>query len=345
MKFMLTYILVPLLALFSSCSKDGGSDGPPAAAPPTDLTLTAVVSTANNGNVDFTATATNATNYEYDFGNGVFQNVPSGAITYRYPASGNYTVKVIAKNASTATINKTIIITVTVTQSLLWSDEFNIPGAPDPAKWVYDIGTGGGGWGNQELQYYTSRPENVIIEGGLLKIKSIRENFSGSTFTSARMKTQGKFEFKYGKVEVKAKVPAGVGTWAAAWALGSNITTVGWPACGELDIMEHLGRELNKVYGTLHYPGRSGGNADGNSRMINNAATEFHVYSTEWSASSVKILVDGLLIHEVANSTAIPFNHNFFLILNLAMGGNFGGPVDAGVNGGTMEVDYIRVYQ
>lgn len=344
MKFMLTYILMPLLALFTSCGKDG-SDGPPPANPPTNLTLTATVSPENNGNVDFIAAATNATTYEYDFGNGVFQNVPGGIITYRYPVSGNYTVKVTAKNTGATTINKTVNITVNVTQSLIWSDEFNTPGAPDAGKWNYDIGTGSGGWGNQEAQYYTQRPENVIIEGGLLKIKAIRENYMGSTFTSARMKTQGKFDFKYGKVEVRAKVPAGVGTWAAAWALGSNINTVGWPACGELDIMEHLGREVGKVYGTLHYPGRSGGNADGNFRMITNATTEFHIFSTEWTSSSIKILVDGLLIHEVPNSNAIPFNHNFFLIVNLAMGGNFGGAIDPSVNGGTLEVDYIRVYQ
>lgn len=346
MKFMLTYILMPLLALFSSCSKDGGSDGPgPGTAAPTNLTLTAVVNPDNSGNVAFTASATNATNYEYDFGNGIFQNVPSGIVTYRYPASGSYTVKVTAKNASTATINKTTTITVTVTQALLWSDEFNTPGAPDPAKWGYDIGTGSGGWGNAELQYYTNRPENVIIEGGVLKIKSIRENFSGSTFTSARIKTQGKFDFKYGKVEAKAKLPGGVGTWAAIWALGSDINTVGWPACGEIDIMEHLGREVNKIYGTLHYPGHSGGNADGNTRMITNATTEFHIYTLEWDAAQIKISVDGQQVHSVANTASIPFNHNFFLIMNLAMGGNFGGSVDPSVNGGTMEVDYIRVYQ
>ena len=341
---MLTYILMPLLALFSACSKDDGGGSQPTGNAPSNLNITAVVDAANNGKVNFTATATNASTYEYDFGNGVYQNIPTGIVTYQYPVSGNYIVKVTAKNGATS-ISKTTNITVTVTQSLVWSDEFNNNGAPDASKWNYDIGTGSGGWGNQELQYYTNRSQNVIVEGGVLKIKAIRENFNGSSFTSARLKTQDKFDFKYGKVEVRAKVPGGVGTWAAAWALGSNINTVGWPACGEIDIMEHLGREVNKVYATLHYPGRSGGNADGNTRMITNATTEFHVYSTEWSASSIKILVDGLLVHEVANSSAIPFNHNFFLIVNLAMGGNFGGAVDPSVNGGTLEVDYIRVYQ
>lgn len=342
---MLTYILMPLLALFSSCSKDGDGGGSGSGSAPSGLNVTAVVDAAKNGKVTFTATASNTTNYEYDFGNGVFQNVPSGTITYQYPVSGNYIVKVTAKNSTPANISKTINITVVVEQSLVWSDEFETAGAPSASKWTYDIGRGDNGWGNQEDQYYTNRASNVIVEGGFLKIKAVRENYMGSSFTSARLKTQGIFNFKYGKVEVRAKVPAGVGTWAAAWALGSNIQTVGWPACGELDIMEHLGREENKVYGTLHYPGRSGGNADGNTRMIQNATTEFHTYSTEWSATSIKILVDGLLIHEVPNSSAIPFNHDFFLIVNLAMGGNFGGPVAPSVNGGTLEVDYIRVYQ
>lgn len=341
---MLIYILMPVMAFFNSCSK-GGSDGPSGTTAPSNLTIAATVATDNSGNVSFTATAQNATRYEYDFGNGVFQTSINGAISYRYPTSGNYIVKVTAKNGGTQSISASTNIVVNVAQSLIWSDEFDAPGAPNSSRWTYDLGNGSDGWGNQELQYYTNRAENVIVEGGLLKIKAIRENYNGSTFTSARLKTQGKFDFKYGKVEVRAKVPAGVGTWAAAWALGSNITTAGWPACGELDIMEHLGREENKVYGTLHYPGHSGGNANGNTRIIQNATSEFHIYSTEWTASSIKILVDGLLIHEVPNSSAIPFNHNFFLILNLAMGGNFGGPVAASVNGGTLEVDYVRVYQ
>lgn len=341
---MLTYILMPLLVLFSSCGKDDGGNNPGTGTAPTSLTVAAVVNPDNSGNVAFTASATNATTYEYDFGNGIFQIVPSGVVTYRYPAMGTYSVKVTAKNASNASINKTISVTVSnVSQTLLWSDEFDTPGAPNSAKWGYDLGAGG--WGNQELQYYTNRLENAVVEGGFLKIKSIRENFSGSTFTSARLKSQGKFDFKYGKVEARAKLPAGVGTWAAIWMLGSDINTNPWPGCGEIDIMEHLGREINKIYGTLHYPGRSGGNADGNTKMISNATTEFHIYSTEWSATRIDIRVDGELIHSVANSTAIPFNHNFFLIMNLAMGGNFGGDVDAGVNGGTMEVDYVRVYQ
>jgi beta-glucanase (GH16 family) len=226
-----------------------------------------------------------------------------------------------------------------------WADEFDKNGAPDAAKWGYDIGNGAGGWGNNELQYYTDRRENSVVENGVLKIKAFKESFSGSQYTSARLITKGKFAFTYGRVEVRAKLPAGVGTWPAAWMLGNNIGTVGWPNCGEIDIMEHKGSELNKIYGTLHYPGRFGGSADGSTRQITNATTEFHVYTVEWNAATIKIFVDGQLYHTVNNSNSLPFNQDFFILLNLAMGGTFGGPVDPAFTNATYEVDYVRVYK
>jgi beta-glucanase (GH16 family) len=228
---------------------------------------------------------------------------------------------------------------------LIWSDEFNIDGAPDSNKWIYDIGKGENGWGNNEAQYYTQDKKNIHIEDGLLKIIAIKEDYKGGSFTSSRIKTQGKFDFKYGIIEVRARVPEGKGTWPAAWMLGSNITTVGWPQCGEIDIVEHVGKELNTVYGTLHYPERSGGNADGSKLIIKNATTEFHIYKVDWSESSIRIYVDDKLIHEMKNSPNIPFHHNFFIILNLAMGGNFGGPIDENIQKALYEVDYVRVYQ
>lgn len=334
--------LLPLVAMFSACGKGESNTG--ANTAPVNLTVNAVVNTDNSGNVSFTATAQNATTYEYDFGNGIFQTVSSGVVMYKYPSSGTYTVNVIAKSAAGLTVSKSTIITVAVSLSLLWSDEFNINGAPDPAKWGYDIGNGSGGWGNAELEYYTNRPENSIVQGGLLKINAIKENFSGFGYTSARLVSKNKFSFKYGKVEVSAKLPAGVGTWPAIWMLGNNITTAGWPASGEIDIMEHLGRDLNKIYGTLHYPGHSGGTADGGTRLISNATTAFHKYSLDWSATTIKILVDDQLVHTVANSAALPFNQDFFFILNVAMGGNFAGAMDPAVTNATMEIDYIRVY-
>lgn len=336
----LSFIFLSAVLLCFSCGKD--SPGTTNVAP-TNLTVNAVVSTDNSGNVDFTASATNAVTYDYDYGNGIFQTVVSGVVTYRYPASGVYTVNVIAKSSSGQTISKSIQVTVTVAQSLIWSEEFNTPGAPDPSKWGYDLGAGG--WGNNELQYYTNRPDNAVVSGGTLKIIAKAENFSGSPYTSARLLTKDKFSFKYGKVEARAKLPFGAGTWAAIWMLGSNINTVPWPGCGEIDIMEHVGNQQNKIFGTLHYPGRSGGNADGSSVVIANASTEFHKYAVEWTASTIKISVDDFTYFTFSNSAAVPFNHNFFIILNVAMGGNFGGAVDPAFVSSTMEIDYIRVYQ
>jgi beta-glucanase (GH16 family) len=334
------YILAILIGLFS-CSKK--SDPAPQNAAPVNLVVSANVSSDNSGNVSFTATANNAVGYEYDFGNGIFQSVPTGIVTYQYPNGGTYTVNVTAKGAGGQTISKTLQVTVATALGLVWSDEFNTNGAPDPAKWGYDLGAGG--YGNNELEYYTNRPENVIVENGVLKIKAIKENYNGSPYTSARLLSKGKFAFKYGKVEVSAKLPAGVGTWPAIWMLGDNNNTVGWPDCGEIDIMEHRGSELNKIFGTFHYPGHSGGNADGGTKMISNATTAFHKYSLDWSASAIRIYVDDQLVHSLANSASVPFNHDFFFILNVAMGGTFGGSVEPNFSNATMEVDYIRVYK
>jgi Glycosyl hydrolases family 16/PKD domain len=341
MKTMTIFSIITMsfLGLFS-CKKD--SNGNTIAAP-TSLTVTATPSTDNSGNVAFVAAATNATSYDYDYGDGTYQTVVSGAVTYKYAASGTYTVNVIAKNTGTTTISKSVQVTVTVVSSTFWSEEFNIDGAPDPAKWGYDLGAGG--WGNNELQYYTARPENAVVQGGVLKIKLLKESYNGSNYTSARLLSKSKFAFTYGKVDIMAKLPAGGGTWPALWMLGSDVSTNTWPACGEIDIMEHKGNELNKIYGTLHYPGHSGGNGNGSSKIISNATTQFHKYTLDWSATAIKIYVDDVLFHSVANSNSIPFNHDFFFILNVAMGGDFGGVVDPAVLGATMEVDYIRVYK
>jgi beta-glucanase (GH16 family) len=336
---LLLSLLIGALS-FGSCSK---GDAPVVNPAPTNLTVTATVSTDNSGNVNFVASATNATTYEYDFGNGVFQTVPTGTVMYKYPASGNYSVNVIAKNTAGQTISKSIDVTVTVAQSLIWSDEFDQPGAPNPAKWNYDLGAGG--WGNQELQYYTNRTDNAIVSNGTLKIIAKKENYSGSAYTSARLLTKDKFAFKYGKVEVRAKMPVGIGTWPAAWMLGANISTVSWPNCGEIDIVEHKGSDVNRIYGTLHYPGNFGGNAVGGTKVITGANSEFHVYACEWTALSIKFYIDGELYFTFANNSTLPFNQNFFVLLNLAMGGTFGGTIDAAFNNATFEVDYVRVYQ
>jgi beta-glucanase (GH16 family) len=340
MKLMAIVLILSLLTAFS-CNKP---DPAPAEITPTGLQLSAVVAADNSGNVSFTATATNAVSYEYDFGNGVFQTVTSGVVTYRYPSSGNYTVTVKAKSSTGATASKSIPVQVNVALTLVFSDEFNTDGAPDPAKWGYDIGTGSGGWGNNELQYYTSRPDNAIVAGGVLKITAKKENYSGSAYTSARMLTKNKFSVKYGKIEVRAKLPAGTGTWPAIWMLGNNIDAVGWPACGEIDIMEHKGSDPNRIYGTLHHPGHSGGNGDGATTVISNATSAFNVYALEWTATTMKFSVNGTVFYTFSNNSTLPFNQPFFIILNQAMGGTFGGPVDPAFTQSVMEVDYVRVY-
>ena len=282
--------------------------------------------------------------FEFNFGNGVAQTVPSGKVTYQYAETGAYTVSVTAKNSGTKVASKNLTIMVYLPIQLVWSDEFNVDGAPDAAKWGYDLGNGNG-WGNNELEYYTDRPENAYISNGTLKIIAQKESYSGSGYTSARMLTKDKYAFTYGKVEARAKLPAGVGTWPAIWMLGNDIATTGWPACGEIDIMEHRASELNKIFGTLHYPGHSGGNADGNTTTISNATTQFHIYSLDWNAQIIKISVDGNVYKTVANNRGIPFNHDFFFILNVAIGGNFAGSVNPSFTKDSMEVDYIRVYK
>jgi beta-glucanase (GH16 family) len=334
-------LVLVFASLFSACKKKSGTDNVDIA--PTNLTLTANVTTDNSGNVAFVAAATNAVNYEFDFGNGIYQNVANGIITHKYLQSGTFIVNVIAKSASNKTVSKSISVTVAVQYNLVFSDEFNTAGAPDPTKWGYDLGAGG--WGNNELQYYTNRADNSYIDNGTLKISLKREAFSGSAFTSARLLSKNKFSFKYGKVECSAKLPSGGGTWPAIWMLGDNINAVNWPACGEIDIMEHVGNQLNRIYATMHYTGNSGGNGVGSSTLISNATIAFHKYGMEWNASFIKFYVDDVLFYTFTNTSALPFNQNFFLILNVAMGGNFGGAVDPAFNNSAMEIDYIRVYQ
>jgi beta-glucanase (GH16 family) len=228
---------------------------------------------------------------------------------------------------------------------LAFADEFNSDGAPDSSKWSLETGTGNGGWGNLEKQTYTTSPSNVTVQGGSLKITAKRESVGGAEFTSARLKSENKFAFTYGKVEVRAKLPIGGGTWPAIWMLGKNYPTQTWPACGEIDIMEMVGNNPNKVFASLHYPGRSGGSSVTNTTTVQTASTEFHVYKTVWTPNYIKFYVDNVLFHSFSNQSTLPFNNDFFLILNVAMGGNFGGAIDSAFNQSTMEIDYVRVYR
>lgn len=236
--------------------------------------------------------------------------------------------------------------------TLVWSDEFDKNGSPDSEKWSYDIGDGCPdlcGWGNNEKQYYTQRPENVIVEDGILKIKVKKEEYEGLKYTSTRMLTKDKFEFTYGRVEVKAKLPSGGGTWPAIWMLGANIDLAGWPACGEIDIMEHAGNNQGEVSSALHTPSSFGATVNYGSQVLDDVSDEFHIYTVEWTSKKITFAVDGD-IHlsynpSNKNSNTWPFYADQFLILNIAMGGNVGGVIDTNFTESAMEIDYIRVYQ
>ena len=237
-------------------------------------------------------------------------------------------------------------------KKLVWSDEFNTGSTPDTTKWMYNIGTGSNGWGNNEAQYYTSDATNARIENGNLVIEARKESKGGKNYTSARMLTQGKASWTYGRFEIRAKLPKGVGTWPAIWMLGDNITTVGWPTCGEIDIMEHVGKEQDVVLWSTHSKlnNWSLGTQKTNKSIIDGVSTDFHIYKMEWSKDYIQFFVDGKLYYTSPNegkgSDYYPFNAPQFLLLNLAIGGNLGGPaINDAIFPCRMEVDYVRVYQ
>ncbi len=237
--------------------------------------------------------------------------------------------------------------------TFLWADEFTQADGtkPDSAKWGYAIG--GSGWGNNELQYYTDRTENARIEGGALVIEARAENFGGRSYTSARLLTKEKQSWTYGRIEARIKIPRGQGIWPAFWMLGSNIGSVGWPQCGEIDIMETIGREPAIVHGTVHGPGYSGELAISGSYTLAGAtlADDFHIYAIEWEENRIRWFIDGqvyftLTPSSLPNGSAWVFNQPQFILLNLAVGGNWpGNPDNSTIFPQRMTVDYVRVYQ
>jgi len=231
--------------------------------------------------------------------------------------------------------------------TLRWHDEFD-GDQIDRANWTYDIG--GHGWGNGEMQYYTDRPVNARVENGNLVIEAHQEKYNGSYYTSARLKSEGLQEFQYGRLEARLKVPEGKGFWPAFWMLGSNFSRVGWPDCGEIDIMEYIGKEPDLIMGTLHGPGYSGalGISQWN-RQAYNIADDFHTYAIEWDENQITWFYDGEPYHTVTRedvgSRPWVFDQPFFFILNLAVGGTLGGMVSPQtVFPAQYLVDYVRVY-
>lgn len=233
---------------------------------------------------------------------------------------------------------------------VVWSDEFDgAAGAlPDATKWTYDIGTGQDGWGNQELQSYTNSPQNVSMDGeGNLVITALR---SGNSFTSARIKTQGLFEQQYGRFEARLKTPYGPGLWPAFWLLGSNLDVVGWPQCGEIDIMELRGQEPYSIAGSIHGPGYSGGNAITKKYSLadNRFDADYHVFAIEWDAEKIDFFVDDFLYQRIERGDVNGewvYDHPFFIILNVAVGGTYVGfPTTQTPFPQRMIIDYVRVY-
>ncbi|RTL59472.1 MAG: glycosyl hydrolase family protein [Sphingobacteriales bacterium] len=234
--------------------------------------------------------------------------------------------------------------------TMVWSDEFNA-NQVNTSDWTFENGNNNG-WGNNELEYYTGRLENVFQSAGNLIIEARQENFSGFAYTSTRMITKNKQKFKYGRIDIRAILPKGKGIWPALWMLGNNIDAVGWPACGEIDIMELLGQEPNKIYGTVHYgPTLATHASKGNSYVLSSGSfdQQFHVYSLVWAQDSVKILVDDIeyLSANASNiGSSYPFNSDFFFIFNVAVGGGWPGSPDGTTSfPQRMIVDYVRVFQ
>ncbi|MBC8126871.1 MAG: glycoside hydrolase family 16 protein [Gloeobacteraceae cyanobacterium ES-bin-144] len=234
---------------------------------------------------------------------------------------------------------------------LVWSDEFEKPGLPDPAKWGYEVGF----VRNKEKQFYTdSRHENARVEDGKLIIEARKEKLKGAEFTSASVITKGHGEWTYGRIEVRAKLPAARGTWPAIWMLPNNRDQVRWPMCGEIDIMEHVGHDAGKIHATLHSGAfnHTKGTQRSGTLQIPTFATEFHTYSMDWSAERIAMQIDGknyaAFDKKPGNTEAEwPFNKPFYLILNLAIGGAWGGQkgIDDTAFPQRMEVDFVRVYR
>jgi beta-glucanase (GH16 family) len=359
--------------MFVPLSVDGGNigfDNIGVVVP--DGPLTVAITSPTNGatvtsNFTINATATvspgTVTNVAFYDGAALLGNDATAPFSYAFngAALGAHALKAIARDSAGNSATSSVVnVTVSnlpplVGWQLAWADEFTQANgtAPDPTKWGYDIG--GGGWGNNELQTYTSRTNNARIENDQLVIEAKAETFTGPdnitrNYTSARLLTQGKWSWAYGRMEARIKVPRTQGIWPAFWMLGTNIAQVGWPTCGEIDIMEHIGREPKVVYGTVHGPGYSGsGGVSGSYTFAPDVADDFRVFAVEWTTNQIKWFVDGINYFTVTpaniGGNTWVFNQPQFFLLNVAVGGNWpGNPDGTTVMPQKMLVDYVRVY-
>lgn len=361
-KGVLNYVVFMLLFSVFSCKKKAEEIK---ATLPTDI-ITEIQS--SGGTVNVKVTALNANFYSttfYDLTDSFYFESKDGLSSYYFNSNGVYKIVSRAHTSQNDFIEKVDYVTIAVGSSgvptsgyttplsypgynLAWNDEFNDSTlSPD---WTFDIGTGSSGWGNNELQYYTD--QNYTLENGVLAIIAKKETFNAQQYTSTRMKTQGLKSWKFGRIDVRAALPYGKGIWPAIWMLGDNISNVGWPACGEIDIMELVGGSGvpdRTVHGTVHWDD-SGYASYGKSNTLANGkfADEFHVFSIIWNQTSIKWLRDDIVYNEINITSAqmSEFSAKFFMILNVAVGGNWPGSPDASsVYPQTMYVDYIRIFQ
>lgn len=358
----LIYIFIVII-LFGSC----GNTIDPLSEEPGDLSVNIVIADDFSGVVDISATANNTIEYRLiiDADNESTETNTSGNFQHTFTTEGYHSLEIRAYGGSGKYIKKEfqieIILENEVTPdngystplsytgyNLVWNDEFE-GSSVNTDDWNFETGTGSNGWGNNELQYY--RSQNASVSGGLLTIEAKKEVYGGSLYTSARLTTQGKQVFKYGRIDIRALLPKGQGLWPALWMLGQNISSVGWPACGETDIMEMIGgsgRE-NTVYGTLHWD-NSGHVSAGNNYILSSGtfADSYHVFSIIWDASSIKFLVNDnqYFIKNITSADMTEFQNSYFFIFNVAVGGNWPGSPDAStIFPQRMKVDYIRVFQ
>ena len=329
---------------------------------PTNLECT-ITNVDNSGVVEIQATATNENFFTFIFMNATDSTIitsTNGSASYSYSSSGTYFIKTRANLTSSQYIERIDSVTISFSvnntgyttplnypnYTLSWNDEFN--GTSLSNDWTHELGNGNNGWGNNELQYY--REQNTSLENGYLKITAKQEYYGGKNYTSSRIKTQGNVSHTYGRIDIRAKLPFGQGIWPALWMLGENFSTVGWPSCGEIDIMEMIGGNGyndRTVHGTAHW--ESNGHAEyggSNSLSSGRFADEFHVFSIIWTPSSIVWLRDDIQYQVIDITNLSAFHNNFFFIFNLAVGGNWpGSPNASTIFDQTLLVDYIRVFQ
>lgn len=355
-----------ILGVFAaSCT--GPEVDEPKAQLPENLMVEITLSSNVRGKVDVKATAQKVNYYSVLFGSsatGVSIETTTGNASYTFDKPGTYPIRVRAHTTKTAFIEEvdSVVIDEAGLQdgyntpssysgyNLVWADEFNGSDL-DLNNWSFNIGRGNGGWGNNESQYYTDGANNLMVKDGRLVITAKKESIGDAEYSSARIVTQGKKEFQFGRIDIRAKLPKGQGIWPALWMLGSNITSVGWPACGEIDIMELIGHIPNTVYGTAHWG--SSFPSTYKTGQISLPAGEFddqyHVFTIIWEQNQIKWYMDDKAFHTITPSNTgsiYPFNNKFFFIFNVAVGGNWPGyPDGTTVFPQTMEVDFIRVFQ